>query len=408
MYKKIMMLVVVAFVTGLLVIPSMAKDHGNNNGKVDSPGKSGVAHQHANNAPADLDDIRNNHSMDKFASGEKGPSGPAGKSNVGHLYLYEKAPDSDATREDPWLIVEGGMWGKLKYNLSGPTFDFVFNGHGLPIGQEFTLIYYPDPWPANGLICLGSGIVVEDEDGAGSIHLEGSVDTGDLPIISDENYKEDGSGGAKIFLVPTSDVDCVNQVMVHWSGDDANLYEVALITFDDTDTDVVEGKPFMTKEKGKSGQAGKSNIGHLYLYEKTDDGSDDWPIVDGGAWGKMKYNLSGPEFNFVFNGHGLPIGQDYTLIYYPDPWPANGLICLGSGIVVEDEYVEGVGNVHIKGSVETGDLPIESDYNYSDGAKIFLVPTDDVVCGDQGTMVGWHGELNLYEGAFITFDDTDE
>ena len=191
MYKKMMMVAVVALVTGLLVFPSMAKDH----------------------------------------NGQKGPNGPAGKSNVGHLYLYEKNPDPTADRDDPWLIVEGGMWGKMKYNLSGPTFDFVFNGHGLPIGQDYTLIYYPDPWPADGLICLGSGVVVEDEYGVGNIHIKGSVDTGDLPIEGDENYED----GAKVFLVPSGDVDCTGQVMIGWTGDDANLYEGALITFDDTD-----------------------------------------------------------------------------------------------------------------------------------------------------------------------------
>ena len=181
MYKKIMMVAVVVLVTGLLVIPSMAK--------------------------------------------KKGPNGPAGKSNVGHLYLYEKINDGS----DDWPIVEGGMWGKMKYNLSGPEFDFVFNGHYLPIGQRFTLIYYPDPWPAYGLICLGSGTVTEDEYGVGNIHIKGSVDTGDLPIPEDEN------DGAKIFLVPSGDVDCEGQLMIGWTGDDANLYEGALITFDDTD-----------------------------------------------------------------------------------------------------------------------------------------------------------------------------
>ena len=169
-----------------------------------------------------------------FAKNE-GKSGPAGKSNIGHLYLYEKTPDPELTRDDPWLIVEGGAWGKMKYNLSGPTFDFVFNGHGLPIGQEYTLIYYPDPWPGEGLICLGSGIVVECEDelqdGAGNIHIEESINTGDLPIEGDANFEN----GAKIFLVPSGDVDCAGQVMVGWTGDDANLYEGALITFDDTD-----------------------------------------------------------------------------------------------------------------------------------------------------------------------------
>ena len=167
-----------------------------------------------------------------FAKG-KDKSGPAGKSNIGHLYLYEKNPDPDATRDDPWLIVEGGAWGKMKYNLSGSTFDFVFNGHGLPIGQEYTLIYYPDPWPGEGLICLGSDIVVEgdgDED-YGNVHIKGSVNTGSLPIEDDANF----DNGAKIFLVPSGDVDCEAQKMTGWTGDDANLYEGALITFEDTD-----------------------------------------------------------------------------------------------------------------------------------------------------------------------------
>ena len=146
---------------------------------------------------------------------------------------------------------------------------------------------------------------------------------------------------------------------------------------------------------GKNGQSGKSNIGHLYLWEKD---NTDWTIVDDGAWGKMKYNLSGESFDFVFNGHELEPGLDYTLIYYPDPWPGNNLICLGAGTVCED------GNIHIKNSVETGDLPIESDTN--DGAKIWLVLTDDVDC-ENNTMTGWNGTEYLFEGALITFDYTD-
>jgi hypothetical protein len=165
-----------------------------------------------------------------------GPSKRAGKSNMGHLYLYEKMPDPDADRTDPWLIVEGGMWGKMLYNLSGPTFDFVFNGHSLPVGQCFELIYYPDPWPGDRLICLGSGTV----NGGGNIHIQGSVETyGDLPMLYDDNANATTAvgydyAGAKIFLVPCDDVDCEGQTMIGWSGDDANLYEDDLITFDDT------------------------------------------------------------------------------------------------------------------------------------------------------------------------------
>ena len=155
---------------------------------------------------------------------------------------------------------------------------------------------------------------------------------------------------------------------------------------------------------GPHGPAGISNIAHLYLYEKD---PSDWSIVDGGAWGKMTYNLSGSTFDFVFNGHGLVPGKDYTLIYYCDPWPGTPLVCLGTGIV--DEF----GDVHIMGSVETGDLPMSGDLNanedtttYDDGstgAKIWLVLSDDVVCGT-GIKWPWHPAEYLFEYELINFE----
>jgi len=148
--------------------------------------------------------------------------------------------------------------------------------------------------------------------------------------------------------------------------------------------------------KGKTGQAGKSNIGHLYLFEKD---PATWEIVECGAWGKMTYRLSGPLFDFVFNGHNLEAGSDYTLIYYPDPWPGNGLICLGSAVA--DEF----GEVHIKAQVDTGDLPAADDEN--DGAKIWLVLSADVDC-ENASMIGWHPTEYLFEFDLITFDDTEE
>ncbi|MBA7520875.1 hypothetical protein ES705_12974 [subsurface metagenome] len=151
---------------------------------------------------------------------------------------------------------------------------------------------------------------------------------------------------------------------------------------------------------GKTGQAGKSNIAHLYLHEKDAD----WVIVEDGAWGKMKYNMSGETFDFVFNGHGLVAGEDYTLIYYPDkagnPWPRADIICLGSGIA-NDEL-----DVHIMGSVDTGDLP-DSAVDINEGAKIWLVLTSDVDCDGQ-LMTGWTPIEYLFEYDLITFDDTDE
>ena len=156
--------------------------------------------------------------------------------------------------------------------------------------------------------------------------------------------------------------------------------------------------PFAGKPKGLSGQAGVSNIGLLNLFQKD---SITWEIVEDGAWGKMKYNLSGELFDFVFNGHQLESGSTYALIYYPNPWPGDGLICLGVGMA--DEY----GDVHIQGKMATGDLPAAGD----EGAKIWLVLESDVECGnDSGNpqMIGWNPDRYLFEYNLITFVATDE
>ncbi len=198
MKKKIMMIAVAVLVAGLLVVPVIAK----------------------------------------------GPSGQAGKSNIAHLYLYEKVPSTKtwAVGEEcagelvPWLIAEGGAWGKMKYSLSGETFDFVFNGHGLPVGVDFTLIYYPDDWDfaqLGNVICLGEGTV----NGGGNIHIAGSKDTGtDLPMTGDLGDCNYGYDGAKIWLVLTGDVDCDNGKFVFGSGSGWHpldyLFEGDVIFFD--------------------------------------------------------------------------------------------------------------------------------------------------------------------------------
>ena len=143
-----------------------------------------------------------------------------------------------------------------------------------------------------------------------------------------------------------------------------------------------------------NGQSGQSNTAHLYLFEKD---PTTWEIVDKGAWGKMRYRMSGDLFDFVFNGHKLEAGWDYTLVYYPDPWPGEGLICLGTAMADEE------GNVHIEGMVETGDLPADYDDNYPMGAKLWLVLSSDVDCTMQ-YMVGWNPTEYLFEYDLITFD----
>jgi len=146
--------------------------------------------------------------------------------------------------------------------------------------------------------------------------------------------------------------------------------------------------------KGPHGRAGRSFIGHLYLFEKN---PETWEIVENGSRGKMKYVIMGPTFSFVFNGHSLEPDCNYTLIYYPDPWPGQNLTYLGNATANEN------GNIHIKGSVLTGDLPNETfDLNYPNGSKIWLVLTEDVDCENQ-KMIGWNPTEYLFEHNLIKY-----
>lgn len=145
---------------------------------------------------------------------------------------------------------------------------------------------------------------------------------------------------------------------------------------------VLAGKPNPASDKGIR-ETGKSESEHLYLYEKN---PTTWEIVEGGAWGKMNFSVG----RFTFNGHGLAVEQEYSLIYYPDPWPGNGLMVLGTGVA------HGDGDVNIRGSFDFAGIPIEGDEN--EGAKIWLVLSSDV---GEGKMIGWHPAEYLFEYMLI-------
>jgi hypothetical protein len=151
--------------------------------------------------------------------------------------------------------------------------------------------------------------------------------------------------------------------------------------------------------KGLKGQAGRSNVAFVELWEKD---PSTWNIVEDGAWGKLKYNLEGPTFDFVFNGHGLDIGTNYTLIYYADPWPGNN-----PGAYIASGTANDEGDLHLVGSMELGmDLPHPDDANYPDDAKVRLVLSDDydgVTC----QMTGWNPTEYLFEYDLISYNDTD-
>ncbi len=169
---------------------------------------------------------------------------PPGSNKIGVLYLFEKTPLSNTEEVGPWPIVPNGAWGRMSYNLWGPTFDFVFQGRRLVPKEDYTLIYYPDPWPGKNLICLGSGIA----NNAGNLVMTGRKNIGtSLPATDDANWTpcgddvlpvdcHSGAVGAKIWLVLTSDVDCVAKdentppQMTGWDPTEY-LFEYNLINF---------------------------------------------------------------------------------------------------------------------------------------------------------------------------------
>jgi hypothetical protein len=192
-------------------------------------------------------------------------------------------------------------------------------------------------------------------------------------------------------------------------------------------------------------EKGEMKAGRLFLFQKCDEtlagstdhdssgcpniGTGPWPIFpDKGRWGKLDYSLWGDTFKFSFSGRGLPPEANYTLIYYPDKWPGNGLICLGSGQTTPaGEKGKGKGrgkgknhvqcgqeggNINIHGDVDIKtSLPIATDANFNPidpsgavGAKIWLVLSGDVQCTDGPHMLNWNPTAYLFEYNLITFE----
>ena len=122
------------------------------------------------------------------------------------------------------------------------------------------------------------------------------------------------------------------------------------------------------KPNGPSAVNGLNGKGteQLYLYEKDSS----WDPVPG-AWGQMTFD----EDSFVFNGHGLESGVEYTLIRYVEPWNT-------PDVVLGQAMANNGGNVHISGELLDG------------GYKIWLVLSDDVVGGN---LVGWNPSEYLFE-----------
>lgn len=132
----------------------------------------------------------------------------------------------------------------------------------------------------------------------------------------------------------------------------------------------VAAKPAQVGMKGKPK--------HMKLVEKD---PTDWSVVENGAWGTITYREGQL---FVFNGHELEPGENYTLITYGG-WPGP-VVCMGEGTVNEN------GDIHIMG--ETPDELLSDDPDIP--VKIWLVLSADVNC-EAGEMTAWNPTEYLFE-----------
>jgi hypothetical protein len=136
----------------------------------------------------------------------------------GTLSLFQKVlPGVNPGDDTQGRILPGGASAVMKYSLWGETFGYTLKAKYLWPQTSYTLVYYPDPWPGEGLICLSSGI----SSGSGKLAFANNVDLQtDLPAAIDANFAAvppSGATGAKIWLVPSDKVDCVNRVMLGWN-----------------------------------------------------------------------------------------------------------------------------------------------------------------------------------------------
>lgn len=147
---------------------------------------------------------------------------------------------------------------------------------------------------------------------------------------------------------------------------------------------------------GPNDQAGLSSIAHL---EFNAEGRE-----DDESWARLTYRWIAPVFDYVYNAHNLPPGEDFTLTYQSDPENGEGqVICLGTSTVNEE------GDLHVQDAFDlASDLPTEDAEN-QDEATLVLVPAEDVTCED-GAMAAWNPIDYVFsdEGMFYVDSDLEE
>jgi len=140
----------------------------------------------------------------------------------------------------------------------------------------------------------------------------------------------------------------------------------------------------------------------LRLENKDIDGSWD-PYLNDGVYGELRFISAHPTFDYELDVYGLVAQKDYSLIYYADPWPGNN-----PGALIGTLVTDANGDASVSGDVELGiDLPHSSDANYSAGAKLWVVKSEDYDSTAKSISKWPVGAETLFEWNLVKYDDTD-
>jgi len=130
-------------------------------------------------------------------------------------------------KDGSYVVIPDGIYGILKYNSIGDTFDYQFKGYGLTPGTNWSLIYYADGWAGNH---PGYYFGSASANGLGELTISGNPDLGmDLPAPIDANHPT----GAKIWLVPTSAYNSATKSLTSYPQSSI-LFETDWVNYTDT------------------------------------------------------------------------------------------------------------------------------------------------------------------------------
>ncbi len=123
---------------------------------------------------------------------------------------------------------------------------------------------------------------------------------------------------------------------------------------------------------------------------------NNWFVLTDQTYGTLEFNPCGKPFEFTLTANGLSSSTSYSLIYYADPWPGNY-----PGALIWTGDSDADGKINVSDDADLGmDLPKSPDENYPEGAKIWLVPSNDYSGGE---MSGWNPENYLFEYNLINY-----